>query len=526
MTTRREFLKQAGLFTAAMATGAPAVLASATAGSAAGVPASKGKPRRVIFLVADGMSQGVPSLAHQLSLRARKMGTSFHDLLADPAVAKGLFECYSLESLVTDSAAASSAWGSGVRILNRGVNTLADDTKLTPILPLIKDLGYGTGLVTTARVTHATPAGFAAAVPHRDSEELIAPQYAGVVDVILGGGTEFFDPAQTKDKADNYALYRGKGYEVVTDRAGMMKAGKDKPLLGVFHKGHLPYTLDQMNDKDLQAKVPTLAEMTEKALELLEANEKGFLLQVEGARVDHAAHANDAASILWDQLAFDDAVKVALEFQKRHPETLVVVTSDHGNSNPGLNGSGDGYGESNGMFEKVALAKASFSELENRLKAAGSERGKPLAAEKCREILVAGLGLDISLEDAALVAEAAAGKKVPEVYKQHQRYFGILGQVVGNHNGIGWTSTSHTEDHTIIAAKGPGQEHFGRLIPNTDCFVIFSEIFGVTHKNPTMSLEESLKHRKKEARMGEDGSGRGTGVVAGATSGGDGPDWA
>jgi Alkaline phosphatase len=82
-------------------------------------------------------------------------------------------------------------------------------------------------------------------------------------------------------------------------------------VLGLFYDSHVPYTVDHIHSDELKRTVPTLAEMTRKALEILGDAPNGFLLQVEGGRVDHAAHANDAAGIMWDQLAFDDAIEVA-----------------------------------------------------------------------------------------------------------------------------------------------------------------------------------------------------------------------
>src|SRR4029434_4694557 len=110
----------------------------------------------------------------------------------------------------------------------------------------------------------------------------------------------------------------------------------DARVLGLFWSDHLPYTIDRNREPAMQSRVPTLAEMTSSALQNLSHSPDGFLLQVEGGRVDHAAHDNDAASMLHDQLAFDDAIGVALEFAKEHGDTLVIITTDHGTGNPGL----------------------------------------------------------------------------------------------------------------------------------------------------------------------------------------------
>src|SRR5699024_2642985 len=97
-----------------------------------------------------------------------------------------------------------------------------------------------------------------------------------------------------------------------------------------------PYTIDQKSDKELQNTVPTLAEMTSVAINKMKDNSQGFVLQVEGGKVDWAAHANDAPGLIYDQIAFDEALKVALDFAIEDKNTLIIVTTDHGNANPGL----------------------------------------------------------------------------------------------------------------------------------------------------------------------------------------------
>lgn len=300
---------------------APASLAVSTntiaAVSSSQAATSPAKPRNIIFMVADGMSPGVPALAEGFSHIVRGKGTHWRKLAAREDVVRGFFDMASLNSLVTDSAAAASAWGSGVRICNWALNTLPDGRELTPLAPLAKQRSKRVGLVTTTRVSHATPAGFAAAAPLRDLEADIAPQFIDRVDVLLGGGRKFFDATLRQDKRDLLAEYRAKGWAFIDSRDALLqrKTGADR-LLGLFWNDHLPYTIDRDREPQLQQRVPTLAEMTRAALANLAASNEGFLLQVEGGRVDHAAHDNDAASMLRDQLAFDDAVGVAVEFAR------------------------------------------------------------------------------------------------------------------------------------------------------------------------------------------------------------------
>jgi alkaline phosphatase len=175
-------------------------------------PRRAGRVKNIIFMVSDGMSAGVPSLADEFGKLVRGKGSFWYQLLQSPDATLGFFDMAALNSLVTDSASASSAWGSGSRIFNGQINVLPDGTRLTPIAPIVKQAGKKVGLVTTTRITHATPAGFAAVQPRRDDEDEIAPQYLNVVDVLMGGGLRHYAPDRRKDGTDLIKTYQDAGY--------------------------------------------------------------------------------------------------------------------------------------------------------------------------------------------------------------------------------------------------------------------------------------------------------------------------
>ncbi len=454
--------------------------ARAAAGPVA-LPPATGRPRNIIFMISDGMSMGVPSLAEPFSQVTRGRGTAWWRLLQTPGAIHGVFETASLTSLVTDSAAASTALASGSRVINGSLNVLPDGRKLEPIGRLVRARGMKLGLVTTTTITHATPAGFAAIEPNREDQPQIAPQYLSLADVLLGGGRKFFDPALRADKSDLLSEYAGQGYALWDTRDQVIAGDRPPRVLGLFADGHLPYTIDQRADARLAQRVPTLAEMTRAALDIL-AGEAGFLLQVEGGRVDHAAHANDAAGMLWDQLAFDDAIAVVLEFQARQPDTLVVITSDHGNSNPGLNGVGDDYGKSTQCFERLARATASYDTF-------AAHCGERPTAERVATALETSFGVTVPADVATCVAEAACGRMPAEIHEQHRCLHGVLGQVLGNYTGIGWTGVQHTQDWVLLTAAGPGAERFGGALRNTDAYDRVCALLDITHRNPQMSAE-------------------------------------
>jgi alkaline phosphatase len=467
------------------------------------------QPRNIIWMVTDGMSPGVLPLADQFSLRARDKGTIWQALARRPGTTRALMDMGSLESLVTDSSSASSAWGSGSRILNAWINVLPDGTRLVPIATLARDRKKRIGFVTTTTVTHATPAGFAAVSRRRDDEEGIALQYLNVCDVVLGGGAKFFTSETRKDKRDVLGDFAKAGFTVARSRHELLQS-KGARLLGLFDASHLPYTLDRKNDEKLSAQIPTLAEMTEVALDRLASSPAGFLLQIEGGRIDHAAHNNDAAALLWDQLAFDDALGVVLRFAEKHPDTLLVLTTDHGTSNPGLNGTGREYADTNASFDRLLDARNSYTVVTPKLgvkaeytmkaEAGTAPRPKP-SVDQVRQTVHTAFGFDPSAEETEWLRSVSGGIKGVSISKQLDKMVGVLGQVLGNHTGIGWTGTSHTADYTLLTALGPGSRRFHGHLQNTDVFPILCELMDIRHRNPSMTPERARQYRKEAAAL-------------------------
>ncbi len=488
--TRRELLG------AGLAAGLPwpAALASGRVGQPV-AQARDDHPKNIIFMVSDGMSAGVLSLVEPFSQLVRRQSTCWYRLLQAPETVHGGFEMHSLNSMVTDSAAASTAWSSGSRVFNGSINVLPDGTRLTPIAPLVRATGRRIGLVTTTQICHATPAGFAAVQPRRDDMNEIAPQYLDLVDVALGGGREHFVPALRSDHRNLVETFEKSGYVHCATRDELLAVRSSDRILGLFGQGHVPYTIDRDNDAELKKTVPTLGEMTRAALRALSHGDRGFLLQVEGGRVDHAAHANDAAAMLWDQLAFDDAVGVVLEFVETNPDTLVVVTTDHGNSNPGLNGMGSTYRNSNQCFEQLAKARASFGVIRQRLQAARAGTSAERVIEGVRECT----GIELTRSEARVVAAALSGGPLNELNRQHANFVGTLGQALGNHNGIGWTGITHTADFVVSMAMGPGKHQFAGLLRNVDAFGRLTALAGVSHCNPALSPSEARRFAVAES---------------------------
>lgn len=463
-TGRRSWLKSLGL--AGVGTGLPISLRAADV--------SQGKPvRGVVLMVSDGMSPGVLTMAEAYSKLCRNRGTRWWELLNDRKATRGLMDTASANSMVTDSAAASTAWGGGQRVNNGSINVDPNGRLLEPIAQILKRKpGVKVGLVTTATVTHATPAGFAASTPKRDAEADIAPQYLNRVDVILGGGSVFFERSGRQDDKDLRADFAKAGYQLVSHRDELL-AARGETLLGTFSPGHLPYEIDRLREPNLRSSVPSLKEMAEAALSRFLSSGQRFLLQIEGARIDHAAHLNDIGGLLGDQLAFDDALARVLEMLTAHPDVLVVVTSDHGNSNPGLNGIGKSYTESTRSFARIGKLQASHEWLFQRWLAANEKTPDAL-----RDMVKRHLDIHLKADELEAMLEMLKGHDVIEWNHQLEKPEGLLGQFVGNHTGIGWTGTTHTSDPTLVSAVGPQAERFSGMVRNTEVFGHLTDLLG------------------------------------------------
>lgn len=462
---RRDWLKAASFASAA-------TLLTGTGMSAEPTGAPAKKVRGVIFMVSDGMSTGVLNMAEAFSHTTRKKGTRWWSLYNDRAAARGLMDTASANSLVTDSAAASSAWGGGHRVNNGSINVTPDGKEVSPIAEVLKKNDVRIGLVSTATITHATPAGFASTCSKRSDEDGIAEQYLNRVDVALGGGSGHFSAKDRGDKRDLSGDFAKAGYEVVGTRDQLL-AAKGEKLLGTFTRGHLPFTLDRSQNEAMAAAVPTLEEMSKAALSRFLSSGKPFLLQIEGARIDHAAHLNDIGALLHDQLAFDDTLATVLTMTSQFDDILVVVTSDHGNSNPGLNGMGGSYTESDKKFARVANCKASYEKIfSDWSKKKNQDTGELV------KFIKANLDFTLKKEEATALSEIFQKHPVIEWNEQLAKPEGILGQIAGNRFGVGWTGTTHTCDSTLVSAFGPQCDRFSGIVKNSDVFGHFVEMLG------------------------------------------------
>jgi alkaline phosphatase len=445
---RRDFFKN-GLLTSlglgAMAS-FPAVASSTV---------SKKKAKNIIFLVSDGMSSGTLNIADILIRHKEGKPSTWINLYEKNMVRRALMETSSASSLVTDSAAAGSAWGGGMRVRNGALNFGPNGEKPVPILQKFKSVGKSVGCVTTVQITHATPASFCVNNSSRNAMSVIAEDYLKLrFDVMMGGGAEFFSPEKRADNRDLFDAFKQTGFEVARNRTEMMNAKGDKPLLAVFSEDGLPYAIDRINNKELSENIPTLAEMTKKAIDIMSKNPKGFVMQVEGGKVDWAAHGNDAPALIYDQLDFDAAVGVAMDFAIKDKETLIVITTDHGNANPGLFYSS----KANQNFERLFQTTASNEWILNQINPSFSN-------SQVIDLFMEYQKTPLSKEEAQTILSTYTYNE-EGLYNPKNLPFHPLASIQSKYTSIQWAGTNHSADYVELAMFGPGSENISGFMKN------------------------------------------------------------
>ncbi len=424
------------------------------------------KAKNIIILVSDGMSTGTLNMADLYLSRKTGKGSNWLQLYKDNKVNRALMDMASASSIVTDSAAASSSWGSGFRINNGGINIGTKGEAYIPIWQKFKKAGKMAGCVTTVPITHATPAGFCVNSKRRNDQEGIAEKYlTQKFDVMMGGGDKYFSADYRTDNVDMYQKFEDEGYQVVKTRDEMLNATKTKPILGVFYNDGLPYSADRNSNKELTQKIPTLGEMTQKAIDRMKHNKKGFVLQVEAGKVDWAAHGNDIAGLLYDQIAHDEAVKVAIDFAEKDKNTLVIITSDHGNANPGVI-----YGkEANKQFDSIQNYKHTNDWILNGF-------GKETSISQIKERIEYANNFSVTDDEAKLLLSYYTSIKAEDgLYNYKHLPFNELAKIQKQHNSVGWISMQHSADYVELAMYGPGSELLKPFIKNTDLHYLMLE---------------------------------------------------
>lgn len=443
-----------------------------------------GFAKNVILLIPDGTSSTVSTLARWVYNDGASLNLD--------GMASGLSRTFNSDTAIADSAPGGTALATGWKTQDKligvkpavanlpGARVPSEDEELAPaatILEAAKLSGKAVGVVATSEVLHATPADFTAHSIHRNNYSDIGEQQVYQnLNVVFGGGysylkTDTATEANSKKRTDGEDMVNmlsQEGYEIVYDLNGM-NGIKGNRVWGLFSEKDLPYDLDRDS-----AKTPSLAQMTEKAIEILSKDKNGFFLMVEGSKVDWAAHANNPVAVTSDFIAFDKAVGVALEYAKKNKDTLVISVTDHGTgglSIGNINTSGN-YPELPLSTFVDALRKAKNTEVLTAEKIAASKKDAKKIAKDM-------LGLELNSSELEQIEKAEKSSNIET----------ILATAMNTRSNLGWTTNGHTgEDVPLYVYTPDYKNQLTGVVNNSDVALYMAKAMGVDLDKATDEL--------------------------------------
>ena len=440
-----------------------------------GVSAQTDSVKNVILLIPDGQSVGGTTLA-----RWYNGGKP----LAVDEMACGLVRTYSSDAAIADSAPSGTAMATGFKSHTGFVGVLPDVNTMPGMNPLAKGderkpiasvleaaqlAGKSTGIIATSEIMHATPADFTAHDPSRKNyDNLSEQQVYQDIDVVLGSGEKYFTKEVRGDGEDLVSEIKNLGYDYVTSIEEMNSSDSEK-IWGMFAPVDMAYDFDRVPSKE-----PSLAEMTSKAISTLSKNENGFFLLVEGSKVDWAAHANDPIGVISDTLAFDDAVKVALDFAKKDGNTVVISVTDHGNGGITI---GNTATDSN--YDKLHIDEYIEPLKKATLTGEGVEKLLNDDRSNIVEVMSKYYGVDdLTEEEIKAIKDTEAGSL---------NY--TVGPIISKRANIGWTTTGHTGEDVPLYIYAPSNcEKLSGVVENTDIAKYMSRVMGIDLATATSEL--------------------------------------
>ncbi len=493
--------------------------------------------KNVILLIGDGMGPQQYALAMAYARLAPNAYT--RELNLEKFMSQGelgLMTTHPNNALVVDSAASATQLATGYYA---GSEMIGLDYKGNPqktILERARDAGKSTGLVSDTRITHATPAAFAAHQPHRSMEDNIAADLINShVDVMLSAGLWAFLPQGVEDRGSKvYARLRqqipehiklnskrmddrnvlneaeDKGYHLVFDRESMWAAPENKKLLGLFDSKKMPNGIrEHQTEHQKSRKHPTLKEMTIKALDHLSKNKKGFFLMVESGQIDWAGHTSDAGTMLHQLLQFDKTIGYVMEWAEKKGDTLVVLTADHETGSFGFSYSNFDVPKAKRLegsaFKDVTFKpkynfgapkiidmlyrqKKSYTEMMSEFAALPEEQE---TAESLMNIVNGSSEFKISLAEAEAILKPVSDGFYVNDFKEFYVYFNNhrqnrLGIILSRHQNVVWGTGTHTDTPVPVMALGPEAitRQFNGIHHSTEIAIMMKKALGLTVPRP------------------------------------------
>lgn len=495
-------------------------------------PAEK-SPKNIILVIGDGMGpqqigllQSYAKQASKPQLQSRE--TAFEKML-NQGSELGLSMTYPAFNLVVDSAASASQLSTGSFSGSEMIGLNEQGNATPTLLEKAKQAGKAIGLVSDTRLTHATPAAFAAHQSHRSKESEIAEDMLRLApEVLLSGGLRYWLPQEVNDKeSESYKntlvlmsgsfepkskrkdsknlieQARAQGYSVAFNRT-QLKISHDK-ILGLFSNSGMANGIEYSQSKnDTRRLQPSLLEMTEQALQVLAKDPEGFVLIIEAGQIDWAAHDNDTGTMLHEMLKLNETLEALLGWLENRDDTLLLVTADHETGGFGFSYSANDLPDAMALegdvfktetyqpkfnfgkpevLDKLYLQKKSYADIfynefdqlsrdeqtaKNLVAIVNGNSAFPITESQAERIL--------QMEENPFYVKEhpyLGKKQVPEYYDNeaffvYQNRLNLLAMEVSKDQNAVWSTGSHTSTPVTVFALGPRQSVFSRFIHHTE----------------------------------------------------------
>lgn len=456
-------------------------------------PAAPARPKNVVLVVGDGFGVQQLGLFDEYAKRAPSSPypngeTTIRQLMDEGTI--GLSQTATPDTLVVDSAASATQLASGAGGRNGAVGMNARGEPVETFLDRARARGKAIGIVSDARVTHATPAAFASHAPSRHDENEIAEQLVRAdVDLILGGGWRHFVPkgaegSKREDERDLLAEAASLGKTVVRTRAELRAAG-DGPLLGLFGPTGLMDAMQARATEDASERSePSLPEMVRAAIARLDRDPDGFVLIVEAAQIDWAGHANDVGWMLNEVMKLDATLADLREVVRERGDTLLIVTGDHETGGFGFTYKTGptresmaydprlDYGDPRSL-DLLAAQRRSADDMIREFMLEG-----PRDPDRLVEIVATMTDIPLTREEAEEALEVLNGADEASVQSLGKKVRTRVTRTLADKVSAVWSTGGHTSTPVPVLALGPASEHFKGLTSHLEIGRFLMELYG------------------------------------------------
>lgn len=429
--------------------------------------------KNAVWIIGDGMGSSIVGMFMQ--------GVKLADLPQYPdktstlekfinASETGMFFTHTHDSVVTDSACAATQMACGVKSTPGAIGVDERGQKVTSILEDAIKAGKSVGVITDSYVSDATPAGFLAHANNRGQKHLISRQLVeSQAQVVLGGGLKYFI---TGNNHDLLSQAKQQGWQVV-ETAKEMQGVKQGRILGLFSEEGLPF----YGEKENHPSVPTLKEMTQKAIEILSQNEKGFVLMVEAGKIDWALHDNEAGPALWEMINFDETLDYVWNWAKEKKDTLVYINADHETGVPSFHYhhvSAEQMADKTAQGEKLYSGNVDYINYPYYQKLFKHKRMLYFMYPEFKKLP----RIMQTTGKLQKMTQEFLGEKI-DLHLHHVPDYGGLLKKVNEAYGLVWSTPNHSSGMILGVAYGPGAEEFKGVYHNTDIKEKFKKILAL-----------------------------------------------